>query len=61
MRVYIQSKSGNVNGLISWVESLLSCWEVIKNTGGYLGTCQGKEVFVPLHEVEFIREANENE
>lgn len=59
MKIYIQSKSGNFNDYTS-SESLELCWAIIRNMGGYYTRYQGKAIFVPLHEVEYIREAHDD-
>lgn len=61
MRIYIQSKSGDLNSLHTH-DNVISCWDRIREMGGYeTENRQGKMVFVPLHEIEYIREADEDD
>lgn len=57
MKIFIQSKSGNFNSVISVFESLESCFNYLKEAGAYGSTYRGKVVLVPFDEIEFIREA----
>jgi hypothetical protein len=67
MNIYIQSKSGDFNTIYKMnpgavgPNALLLILSHIRGLGGYPTVYRTKEVFVPFEEIEFIREATEDD
>ena len=62
MKIYIQSKSGDLNVTTSANTAYLSeALKQLRAIGGYAAFEDGAHVFVPFEEIQYIREANEND
>jgi len=64
MKIYIQSKSGDLNTV---VEATLECenefaaLDFLRRAGAYPAKHRGEWVAVPFEEIQFVRKAVENE
>lgn len=69
MKIYIQSKSGDFNAVtdfphvskLSGHAELFTILSGLRQLGGYLVNKRDNVIMVPIEEVEYIREAKENE
>ncbi len=61
MKIYIQSRSGNFNTTLLKENGLADCWNTITEAGCYPMKYRDRDILVPLHEIEYIREADEND
>jgi hypothetical protein len=68
MKVYIQSKSGNYNTVTEWPDGMFidNIFKELRAYGYYRVVTQlreavGQELLVPFEEIEFIREATDDD
>ena len=63
MRVYVQSKTGNYNTIMVQPAgaSLEDVFKALRVFGYYTGIVRDKTIVIPFEEIEYIREATEDD